>query len=597
MKKKFIFVIALSFIFLIVGCSQNDSIEDITTQSKLAAIDFKYNGELPLEINVGEEVLLKVVARDVNGKEYETDFEWLIDEKIASISNKNNNSIQISGTSPGVTELIAKSEDKSTKIKIKVNPNSNKNIYGYVTNGRGGPAVEDATVRTEDESIKVKTDENGFFQLKLSEDDEKDLIVEKEGFAKTRLQKVKVNEGEKIEFEVPLRSEFNTETWSTVPPEVSIKYSGTDEELQAGDHLKGEVNFNISLKGDNEIYVYYINFSGKQRTPREGFGVEESSTTITVDTNQYNNGQNYLRILAYDTNENAVIYTVPVDISNSPSYPATVPSKIQMIYADSYTFSQNIEMYSKERKASIEKYDLSKNSVVKQDETNIKFANGEKLDLEAAPSGAMLYINLSWMPVESAEGYNVYRSFDSVNYEKYSSVTSSQLQDYSPQVSAGKKVYYRVRPYNDVGEGDYIERKITPLPSYSVMLQSPTNKSSDVSLKPTFEWSYDKSGEFPEDTEFFNSMWIYDGTDYLFGGLVDLSTTSVEYPNKLEPGYVYSWDVFSSHAIRFMDQDENGYSTSYSVAGEYTGDTSGTGSENGEFIFTTTEASTEGSVE
>ncbi len=416
--------------------------------------------------------------------------------------------------------------------------------------------------------------------------------------AKTRIQNLTVKEDESTELEVPLRSEFNTETWSTIPPEVSIKYSGTDEEVKPGDYLQGEVSFDISLKGDNEIYVYYINFSGKQRTPREGFGVEESDTSITVDTNQYNNGKNYLRILAYDTNENAVIYTVPVEISNTPSYPLTVPSKIQLIYADSYTFSQNIEMYSKGRKASIEKYNLNKNSNVEKDENIIKFANGEKLDLEAAPAGAMMYIDLYWVSVSEAEGYNVYRSFDGVNYEKYTSVTSSQLQDYSPQVSAGKEVYYRVRPYNDVGEGDYIERKITPLPSYNIMLESPANKNSDVSLTPTFEWSYDKSGVFPEDTEFFNSMWIYDGTDYLVGGLVDLPTTSVEYPSELEPGYVYSWDVFSSHAIRFMDQNETGYSTSYSIAGEYTGTIDGTGSKNGEFVFTTTtETSSEGSVE
>ncbi len=467
-----------------------------------------------------------------------------------------------------------------------------------MTNGRGGPAVKNATVKVADDSKSVKTDDNGFFQLKLSEDDEKDLIVEKEGFAKTRLQKVKVNEGEKIEFEVPLRSEFNTETWSTVPPEVSIKYSGNDEELQAGDHLQGEVSFDISLKGDNEIYVYYINFSGKQRTPREGFGVEESNTTITVDTNQYNNGQNYLRILAYDTNENAVIYTVPVDISNSPSYPMTVPSSIEIIYADSYTFSQNIEMYSKGRENYFNELNIKENSITQQDENVIKFANGEKLDIKAAPAGAMMYIDLYWIPVDGAEGYNVYRSFDGVSYEKYATVTESQIKDYSPQINPGKEVYYRVRPYNDVGEGDYIERKITPLPSYSVMLESPANKNNDVSLTPTFEWSYDKSGEFPEDTEFFNSVWIYDGTDYLVGGLIDIPTTSVESLSQLEPGYVYSWDVFSSHAIRFMDQDEKGYSTSYSISGEYTGNVDGTGSKNGEFIFTTTtEVSSEGSVE
>jgi len=269
-----------------------------------------------------------------------------------------------------------------------------------------------------------------------------------------------------------------------------------------------------------------------------------------------------------------------------------------MIYADSYTFSQNIEMYSKGRKSFLEENNFKEKFNILANKNIINFANGEKLDLEAAPAGAMQYIELYWMAVEGAEGYNVYRSFDGVSYEKYATVTQSHLQDYSPQVNPGKEVYYRVRPYNDVGEGDFIERKITPLPSYSVMLESPANKYSDVSLNPTFEWSYDVSGAFPDDTEFYNSIWIYDGTDYIVGGFTEIPAKKIESPLELEPGYVYSWDVFSSHAIRFMDQDEKGYSTSYSISGEYTGDTSGTGSKNGEFIFTTTtEASSEGSVE
>ena len=132
MKKKLFLVVAFSLILILAGCSQNDKLENV---GELETLGFKFSGET-IEMNTGESKTFELTTKDVNGKNVEADINWVVsDNKLVNITNTTKNSITIKAKSPGVTEIKAEYNGKIDTIKVNIK--ASKNVYGYVTNGRG----------------------------------------------------------------------------------------------------------------------------------------------------------------------------------------------------------------------------------------------------------------------------------------------------------------------------------------------------------------------------------------------------------------------------------------------------------------------------
>ncbi len=463
-------------------------------------------------------------------------------------------------------------------------------VSGYVTNSRGGPPLEDARVYgvVDGESLEFFTDEEGYFELEVRANKEISLFVEKENFSRARIQGMFLKKEENFELEIPLRETFY-DGWSLVPPEVSVKG------IKHGDVISGDLDIKVTVDGENSPLIFYVYFCGQQRSPILFSQQGTREGEIRVDTTQFPNGAGYIRILAYDSNENVTLAIIPVEIKNKSSQPSILlPADLNYLLVASITFGETYGYYSASRQEHFARLNLTADPHV------FELQNGGRVNLQGAPAKGTIFNVLQWKEVAGAQGYNVYRSFEeggfngqtdgaARDYELIGSIIGTEYQDYSPKLSPGFAVYYKVVPYNDKGEGNGMERFAIPLPPYNVHLQSPANGDTDVSLLPIFRWSIDVDfddfmaglGLASYQLESLYDFLIFFAAKPLYWEK-ELAAEKYFMELPLEAGSVYTWDIgYADTYVVYGTADRTGASQAEAIAG------TGLGSINGGFVFTT----------
>lgn len=448
-------------------------------------------------------------------------------------------------------------------------------VRGYVTDGRGGPGVADAKITYL--TATTTTTAAGTFQLNVPRDTVGDLFVEKANRGTVRVQDLQFAEGQVIDLEIPSQSLFNP-SWSKNPPLIEAN-------IHPGQSLTGTVPLHIQVSGDRPIVKIFVYFGGEQRLPAQAI-VDGTSDTVDTDLNtaNYPNGPQVLRVLAYDDNGNAALLRVPVEVSNVSDASAH-PKDMTKLNITSYTFGANIGFYQ------LQQAELAKKKGMTTNPNLLQLPN-RTIDLTAAPPDANLFVYLNWDLVQGAAGYSVYRSFDGVYYSLIGNVKGLQYEDFSAQLRVNQATYYRVVPYNSVGVGQGKEFYVIPTPPFNVLLLTPMNQETNVSLTPTFTWKLQPHTGFLYPTEFFSKIHLYDDQGEDIWETVVNSQTEMSYNSSLQPGRLYSWDITECYTdTLYVDDDEidDGLSRAISIAGPYvSGAPYGVGSLNGKFIFTTT---------
>ncbi len=454
-------------------------------------------------------------------------------------------------------------------------------IAGYVTDGRGGPGIEGATVKGL--GFDTTTDEEGYFEMEVWANYTFDLVIEKEDRGQTRVQDVIVEKGEFLEYELPNRKNFNPE-WPDAAPKIEV------EGVSRGEEVSGDLEIEFEVEGDRPTYVYYLNFGGLQRGPREAFDIDVDEGSAVIDTTKHPNGDSYIRILAYDDNENAVMKFIPVVVDNEVG-DGDPPGDLAWLDLYSMTMGRNVGYFSDQLEILVEEYgkDL--------DPDYYETPEGHMIDLTQIPDDSTLFIEVMWSRIPEADGYSVYRSFDGETFEHIGNITQytdvseedqdpiivGLYNDFSPQLGI-KETYYKVVPYNAFGEGEPLVRAITPLAPYNVVLETPEHEATDVELMPTFTWDLDIKGEFEEDRDIIelHLIRLFDATDWIVVEDVVQDEREYSLPFELDPNTVYSWDIAISQAYH-TEGDAEGYSQALSISGHI----GQPGSIIGEFMFTT----------
>lgn len=468
-------------------------------------------------------------------------------------------------------------------------------LNGMVTDSQGGAPIADVNVTWKDHT--AKTDANGKFTIKINKGEVADMLLTKEGRAATKIQDLSSNVVTDTVFgssvlEIPMRKP-NSPYKSSEAPSATLKVknaSGNFVTVRPGRQLSGTLNFLQTVESENDIFVMYAWVGTMQRGPRDLYQSDVTEAEWSLDSTKIPNGKTYIRTLSYDNNENAVMMIIPVVISNAKNDSA-VPGDMTVLNAWSYAFGKNLGFYNKD-KVTGPTYRIPE----------MTMPNGDKFKPTVAAPGANMYVKLSWAPVAGADGYEVYRSFgNEENYELIGYSKSNGYDEYSGQLEALTSIYYKVVPYNSKGKGKELVREVYILPSHNVLLETPANGATDVELSPTLVWDLNPSEQFPVGTYFYQKVHVWDSTDYMiweaeleamFESEEDVTDHfGVKYPSTLQPGGIYSWDVIVSWADYLAYYDEDGYSYSQTFSGEYYfddyGDLVGTGSANGEAVFTT----------
>jgi hypothetical protein len=452
-----------------------------------------------------------------------------------------------------------------------------------------GSRVEDADIKVVDPEGKVlltskSSSESDSTLLKVPlyhETEFVDVLVTKEGHGASKLVDLKLEDGEKIEEEIVLKTaELNSDPSVEEFPEVEIEFmtpEGTpiniDEEVIKGDFV---VSVKINKTKWESQFVYSPLFN---RIPRAGVLtperaiVYEDEAEFNVDINAADNGLNKLYLVLYDENGNRLQYVFYInvlkpekEIEIDQMYDAIPMIEEEIPNIFSFTRRRGVEFYGGVPTPNFEGKNLSFDQEIDLEQNISKELEGIR-EPYSAPKDANLFVQLYWFDYDSSayfglveegqlrpDGYNVYRSFDGENYKKIGYMSSDFVMynayynyyylhlgypmsslfplfvDGSAELEAGKETWYGVTSVYGDKESDMVDLgSVVPLDKFNVVLEEPLDGSVDVSRAPTFKWSPDNTLTSTEGTVTYNyNIFIYDRTQADNGLIVPFSDVGSE---------------------------------------------------------------------
>jgi len=636
MKKYFYLIVVLIALLTFSAC-----VPLLNNPPNKPSNPYPKNGETNVPLNV----TLRWEASDPDGDTLKFDLYFgEQSDPLLLESNLTTKSYQPSGLEYGKTyywKVVAKDPDGETATSdlwsfttsVAPEPILTLTVVEFNT----GPAVEGANVVVksgDDILAQDVTDEKGQVTFNVRGFPEKiDVELKKQEHALSKIEGLKVDELIENVKEVQLRrAGLYTDPDTQTFPEVTLSFF----DLQGNELDITNITENFTLRVDvetdnhpNIIYAKIGSVPGSGSLGDREFTPDTSTATFTnMDVSTFS-GEVPLYVVVLDKNDNRVekieYITINREVEEVEENLFVPVSPVDLGYVGivAYTRNQGVEFYNNDKLLKIvsDKFDFNDANNLSQDFEPLKnFGTG----IEAAPKGTNLWVEISWFDYDTLDyyglvgpnvvrpdGYNVYRSFDGVNYRKIATVASGYYLDPSAQNEVGREVWYAVSSYRGNEESELVELgSVVPLDSFNVNLKSPADRETNVSRQPTFVWEPTKELTSPESVvEFYYTIWIYDlvqSENYIFPGILegttvymyDFATVGAQeisvtfkgdegspeyedlswflyfppysYPykyeedNKLEPGKTYDWGVDYAYAVSY-DSD----SLAFSIAIDY----------------------------
>lgn len=431
-------------------------------------------------------------------------------------------------------------------------------IEGFVVDHRAGEPVQGAVVMAYPEGGDVPlytvgseyygavaiTGPDGRYRLTVPEGIYT-VRAEKDGHAVSVVHGVVV--GSTAKLDIILKPVFNPD-WPLEPPEVTL--TGVEE----GGVYSGPISFRVDAQGPNDIMFIYVAL-GKTpgarflTAPRQVYVSTYTTGDQTIDPADFGvEGETTFQVVVYDVNGNRthLIRNIRVDVAIGPDT-LNPPGALDVLAVT-----------------------LGKKVAFMNAPITVSTGAGE-LQIQAAPDGASLYVELSWdaSPDDPANvtGYRVYRRLaGEAEYTLIATVPadgspSYTFRDCSPALEAGVETSYQVRAYKGTTESAAIEASTTPLGAWDVDLLEPADGATDVSLTPTFRWQ--PTVRVGADQYYVLVLWdLALGAGNLliseFLNETEAPWTDVGIPGspyeRLQPHRVYQWYI--GEAVAYDDFDD-----------------------------------------
>jgi hypothetical protein len=470
-------------------------------------------------------------------------------------------------------------------------------ISGTISDTRGGPAVAAATVVVEGTGLSTTTGADGSFAFTGAPGaGTYNLLATKAGYGASRLQGVAVSPPDTTRVEMLMRPRFDPAK-PVGPPEIVV-WDG----LTPGQTVSGTVTFMVGAAVPAAFHPMllirsiFVRFGHRGDMANAEFH-DADRGRVTWDTTTRGNGPTFINIIAYDNNHNVAEWNFPVTVSNTGG---AVPGRPDLVWATAVTFGQTLGTFRTQREQAAAAGRL------RGDPHLLPLRDGRSIDIQAAPADASLFVYVMWAPAPFAggKGFRVYRSFSAGGpftlladagtgmSEACAGALFPALarcyRDSSPELAAGKTVYYRVSAYTAAGESaQSTTMSTTPLGRFNLNLTAPANETTTIApgSTPTFSWApvatvgtaryYE--GYVVGVNDSWDTRWSFSTT----------GATSVTYgaPTPLRRSKRYEWDVDYAYAWQ-------GYATgdAYSMGGFRARGSFpfvSSGSLNGPFHFTT----------
>jgi len=395
---------------------------------------------------------------------------------------------------------------------------------------RGTPLIScDITLR--ETGQKTVTDEKGYFSFNNIQSGSYTLLSSKSGYAFSKAQNVNASDGNSISLELIQMPYLNSD-WLNLSPHIII--TGVND----GDTVNPSKSVTVSAIGINRIKGIYVKVGNKQGYP--SFQTDKDFISFKIPSG-LPPGKNYLHISAYDVNDNRSEITLNIDIpaNNVLKPPALSPEDVRAV---SYTMGQTIgEAYSVKEK-------MKKRGYVPQNFSGLS-------------TGTICYVSINCKyDFDDATSYKLYRATDrNGNFTHVATSSFPMFTDGDPSsIHPGSKVYYKVSACNGGGEGPLseISNEVAILDFFRVTLFEPSDRASDVSVKPSLKWNISA----PVGDKRIYDIYIWDVNRGNSKPVIiehitsdDVNETTVTLSGELERNRVYEWDVFNACAMGSYD--------------------------------------------
>lgn len=468
-------------------------------------------------------------------------------------------------------------------------------VIGTLSNTRGGPAVSGATVVVEGAGLTTTTRADGSFAFTVP-DGTYNLVATRPGYGASRLQGVGVSSPANTRVEMLMRDRFSPDRPASAP---IISVTG----LTPGQTVSGTVSFTITVTADNPMFSIAVRYGHRGDIANASFS-DTPTASVSWNTATRANGPTFINIIAYDNNHNVAEWNFPVTVSNTGG---AVPATPAAVWATAVTFGQTLGTFRAQRVEAAAGGRLG-------DPHLLPLRDGRSIDIQAAPADASLFVYVMWAPVTGATGYRVYRSFSDTgpftllaDAGPGASAACTALafggmtqchRDSSPELAAGRAVYYRVSAYTTAGvSAPSGTASTTPLEVFNLNLSTPADEATTIApgSTPTFSWAPVATvGTF----RFFQGYVVGVNAPWATRWNFCVTTTSATYgtpgetcagsasATPLQRSKRYEWDVLYAFAAQAYATGD-----AYSMAGSRAFGTFpfvSSGSLNGPFRFTTT---------
>jgi hypothetical protein len=361
---------------------------------------------------------------------------------------------------------------------------------GVVTSSNGGAPVVGTRVRVEGNNAQARTDSRGRFELKLPFGTY-NLNLQKDGYAASRIEGLVVDgsTAEDLPFAIIQKVPFATSLPVKAPAATIKALVGSEEKDFSSDpnapsEFKATegISFKYNVSAGDPALSPDLTYFGVGAVPGSGFvtnprlfvtndpkdTVLSGSGALKGDNLRGLRGKTHLHVVTYDFNKNRLHKIVPVSILDD--VPSTTPiGPLKDLKAMAVTIAQ--------------KLNYNRIGAITQGTNNEQ---------------STLWVDLTWDYTvglsDNPLGYRLWTSDDGAAFKLLKTVPGSALtvRDSAPTLEPGKKVYYYLEAYNSTTSVQSKVVSTTPLDSFVAKLNGPSNRSTEISVKPELKWSIDK---------------------------------------------------------------------------------------------------------